>query len=383
MWTLKTYFQRRVEMPARGDGISRRKDGRFMGRAVVETPSGPKRKTVYGKTYDEVKRKLNTLRADADKGLVFDAGSLTVGKYLEAWLTDTVRGTVRESTLGSYCGTVRNYLIPGVGKVKLKNLKPAHLRTLYRETLEAGRSTRTVQYMHTLIKKALKDAIRAELIPHNPAEAVDPPKMQRDEMRPLCAEEVRRLLRTTGEAGDRLSALWTVAVHTGMRPGEMLALTWADVDLGAKTLQVKRALSGGVVSEPKTKRSRRRIGLSSGAVDALRNHRKRQLEERMKRGEFWEDRDLVFPSTVGTHMSGRNLTRAFKAAAASAGLPETVRLYDLRHTCATLLLARNVHPKYVQELLGHASIALTLDTYSHVIPGMDGGTGDAIDAALG
>lgn len=370
-------------MARTGDGITKRGDGRFMGRAVVETPTGTKRKTVYGKTYNEVKKKLNKLRADADGGLVFDAGSLTVGKYLEAWLTDTVRGTVRESTFGSYSLTVRNYLIPGIGKIKLKSLKPMHLRKLYRETLEAGRSTRTVQYMHTLIKKALKDAIRAELIPYNPAEAVDPPKMKREEMRPLSAEEVRRLLDATSEAGDRLSALWTVAVHTGVRPGEMLALTWADVDLGAKTLQVKRALSGGVVSEPKTKRSRRRISLSSGAADALRDHRKRQLEERMQRGGLWEDRDLVFPSTVGTHMSGRNLTRAFKAAALRAGLSETVRLYDLRHTCATLLLSRNVHPKYVQELLGHASIALTLDTYSHVIPGMDGGTGDAIDAALG
>jgi integrase len=352
-----------------------------MGRAVVETPGGPKRKTVYGKTYDEVKKKLNTLRADADKGLVFDAGNVTVGKYLEAWLTHRVKGTVRESTFGSYSRTVNNYLIPGIGKIKLKNLKPMHLRKLYWETLASGRSTRTVQYMHTLTKKALKDAIRGELIPHNPAEAVDPPKMKREEMRPLSAEEVRRLLTVTQD--DRLAALWTVAVHTGMRPGEMLALKWGDVDMDARTLQVRRALSAQVVSEPKTKRSRRRIGLSCGAHAALRDHRKRQLEERMRRGELWEDRDLVFPSSVGTHMSQRNLTRAFKAAAARAGLPETVRLYDLRHTCATLLLSRNVHPKYVQELLGHASIALTLDTYSHVVPGMDGGMGDAIDAALG
>ncbi|MGF1473075.1 MAG: tyrosine-type recombinase/integrase [Rubrobacteraceae bacterium] len=370
-------------MPGKGDGITKRSDGRFMGRAVVETPTGAKRKTVYGKTYDEVRQKLNKLRADADGGLVFDAGKLTVGEYLGAWLTDTVKGTVRESTFGSYSRTVNNYLIPGVGKVKLKNLKPMHLRKLYRETLESGRSTRTVQYMHTLIKKALKDAIRAELIPHNPAEAVDPPKLEREEMRPLSAEEVRKLLSAARKADDRLAAVWAVAVHTGMRPGEMLALTWADVDLDAKTVQVKRALSGGVVTEPKTKRSRRRIGLSTGAVDALRAHRKRQLEERMKRAGLWEDRNLVFPSTVGTHMSQRNLTRAFKVAAERAGLPETVRLYDLRHTCATLLLSRNVHPKYVQELLGHASIALTLDTYSHVIPGMDGGTGDAMDAALG
>ncbi len=287
-------------MPGRGDGITKRADGRFMGRAVVETLSGPKRKSVYGKTYDEVKRKLNTLRADADKGLVFDAGSLTVEKYLEAWLTDTVKGTVRESTFGSYSRTVNNYLIPGVGRVKLKNLKPVQLRKLYRETLESGRSTRTVQYMHTLVKKALKDAIRNELIPHNPAEAVDLPKMKREEMRPLSAEEVRRLL--SGTRDDRLTALWVVAVHTGLRPGEILALTWQDVDMDARTLQVRRALSDGVVSEPKTKRSRRRIGLSSGAANALRDHRKRQLEERMERGGLWQDNGLVFPNATGGPM---------------------------------------------------------------------------------
>ena len=127
-----------------------------MGRAVLETPTGSKRKTVYGKSYDEVKKKLNKHRADADGGLVFDAGGRTVGRYLEAWLADTVRGTVRASTFGSFSRTVNNYLVPGIGTVKLKNLKPAHLRKLYRETLAAGRSTRTVQYMHTLIKKALQ-----------------------------------------------------------------------------------------------------------------------------------------------------------------------------------------------------------------------------------
>jgi integrase len=204
----------------------------------------------------------------------------------------------------------------------------------------------------------------------------------------LNADQVRALLDASEEADDRLRTFYAVAVRTGMRPGEMLALRWSDVDLDANaggnaTARINRSLSDGEFTAPKTARSRRRITLSPATVAALKSHRKRQLEERMSKAGLWEDHDLVFPSSVGTPKSQRNLNREFKAAAKRAGLPEHFKLYDLRHTCATLLLSRNIHPKYVQELLGHASIALTLDTYSHVIPGMDGGTGGAIDEALG
>jgi integrase len=160
-------------------------------------------------------------------------------------------------------------------------------------------------------------------------------------------------------------------------------LKWEDVDLDAGSLRVNRALSGGKLTAPKTKRSRRRIDLSAASVAALRAHRKRQLEERMRLSALWRDHGLVFPSAVGTPLSHRNVVRAFKDLLKRAGLPKSIRLYDLRHTCATLLLGSNVHPKYVQELLGHASIALTLDTYSHVLKGMDGGIGGAMDEALG
>jgi len=177
--------------------------------------------------------------------------------------------------------------------------------------------------------------------------------------------------------------LYILAVATGFRPGEMLALRWSDVDLEAGTLRINRALSDGEFSTPKTPRSRRKIELSGTARTALRTHRKRQLEERMKKAGLWKDHGLVFPSTVGTPLSHRNVVRSFKALLKRAGLPVGTRLYDLRHTCATLLLNGNVHPKYVQELLGHASIAQTLDTYSHVLKGMDSGIGGAMDAALG
>lgn len=253
---------------------------------------------------------------------------------------------------------------------------------------DRGLSARTVCYAHTVLRRALKQAVRWKYIPRNPCDDADPPKVQKDEMRPLDQEQARRLLDTAGQSGpdgapDRFHALYVLAIHTGMRPGELLALKWEDADLEAGILSINRTLSiSGEFAAPKTAKSRRRIRLTAGSVAALRAHRKRQLEERMRLSSLWRDHGLVFPSTVGTPLNYRNVARAFKDLLKRASLPSTVRLYDLRHTCATLLLARNVHPKYVQELLGHASITLTLDTYSHVLPGMDGGAASAIDEAL-
>jgi integrase len=252
---------------------------------------------------------------------------------------------------------------------------------MYREMQDRGLAARTVQYTHAVLHRALKQARRWGIVGRNVAEDVDPPQVKREEIRPLNREQTRALLKAA--EGNRLEALYIVAVHTGMRPGEILALRWDDVNFDFGTLQLNRALSDGEFNAPKTARSRRRIKLTAGSVKALRAHRKRQLEERMQKAGLWKDHGLVFPSTVGTPLSHRNVVRSFKALLKRAGLPASTRLYDLRHTCATLLLSRNVHPKYVQELLGHASIALTLDTYSHVIPGMDGGTASAMEDALG
>ncbi|MEJ7815799.1 MAG: site-specific integrase [Rubrobacter sp.] len=168
-----------------------------------------------------------------------------------------------------------------------------------------------------------------------------------------------------------------------MRPGEMLALRWSNVDLEAGAMRINRALSGSEFTATKTSRSRRKVELSNTARAALRALRKRQLEEQMKKAGLWKDHGLVFPSTIGTPLSHRNVVRSFKALLRRADLPAGTRLYDLRHTCATLLLNSNVHPKYVQELLGHASIVQTLDTYSHVLKGTDSGIGDAMEAAVG
>ncbi len=379
-------------MGKRGNGegtISRRKNGGWMAQYYVHTVGGRKRKTLYGKTRKEVAKKLAKAMVDRDGGLIFDAGKMTVGEYLDRWLSDSARGTVRKSTYDSYKRQLERYVHPALGQLALKKLTELHVQGLYRSMQDRGLSARTVRYTHAILRRALKQAVRWKYIPRNPCDDADPPKLQRDEMRPLDQEQARRLLDTTRHSGpngepDRFHAFYVLAIHTGMRPGELLGLKWEDVDLEAGILSINRTLSiAGEFAAPKTTKSRRRIQLTAGSVAALRAHRKRQLEERMRLSSLWRDHGLVFPSIIGTPLSYRNVVRAFKDSLKRASLPPTVRLYDLRHTCATLLLARNVHPKYVQELLGHASITLTLDTYSHVLPGMDGGAASAIDEALG
>ena len=185
---------------------------------------------------------------------------------------------------------------------------------------------------------------------------------------------------------DRLEALYVIAVQTGMRQGELLALKWHDVDLENATVSVRRTIttSGGriLLGESKTKKSRRTIRLTDAAVRALRDHLARQMEEIERLGDLYTDDGLVFTSGVGTIINPTNLRkRSFASLLKRANLPK-IRFHDLRHTCATLLLVRNVHPKYVQELLGHANIAITLDTYSHVIPGMGDHAARAMEDAL-
>jgi integrase len=367
-----------------GEGsITRRKDGLYMARYTVQTATGTKRKTLYGKNREDVAEKLVDALSNRNQGLVFDAGSQTVGEYMEQWLQTSARESARESTYESYRNQVRRYVVPAIGRVKLKRLSAMQIQGMYRAMLDRGLSPRTVQYAHAVLHRALRQAVRWGLVPRNVSEDVDRPRIRPEEIRPLNRHQARHLLNTAGESGDRFEALYVLALHTGMRPGELLGLKWEDVNFDEGGLQLNRALAGKNLTAPKTKRSRRRIDLSTASIAALKAHCKRQLEERMQKAGLWRDHGLVFPSTVGTPLFHRNVVRAFKNLLKRAGLPQSTRLYDLRHTCATLLLGSNVHPKYVQELLGHASIALTLDTYSHVLKGMDGGIGDAMDETLG
>ncbi len=378
-------------MGKRGNGegtISRRKNGGWTAQYVVHTAEGRKRRTVYGKTRQEVAAKLAKALTDREHGLVFDAGALTVGEYLYRWLSDCLQDTVKPSTYSSYDQLVRKHIVPALGRVRLKALASAHVRGLLRDKLDAGLSPRTVQYIRFVLRKALDQAVTDNMIPRNPAASVKSPQVRREEIKPLSPEQSRLFLRAATNAEDRLQALYVLAIHCGLRQGELLALKWEDVDLEAGTLQVRRSLSGSkdgrpTFNTPKTAKSRRRVRLTAGATDALKRHRKRQLEERMKVAGLWRDYGLVFTTEIGTPLDRHNLVeRAFKPLLKKAGLPK-IRFHDLRHTCATLLLSRGVHPKIVQEFLGHATIAITLDTYSHVLPGMGDTAAGAMNDALG
>lgn len=378
-------------MGKRGNGegsISRRKNGGWMAQYAVYTMAGRKRKTIYSKTRKDVAARLATALSDREGGLVFDAGTLTVEEYLERWLSDCVRDTVKASTYSSYKQLANKHAVPTLGRIRLKTLTATHVRGLLREKLDAGLSPRTVQYVRFVLRKALDQAVADNLIPRNPVAGVKSPQVRREEIRPLSPEQARLFLRTAAETSDRLEALYVVAIHCGLRQGELLALKWEDLDLEAGTLQVRRSLSGSndghpVFTTPKTSKSRRQVRLTAGATEALKRHRRRQLEERLRIVGLWRDNDLVFTAETGTPLDRHNLCqRSFKPLLEKAGL-SGIRFHDLRHTCATLLLTKGVHPKIVQELLGHSTIAITLDTYSHVLPGMGDAAAGAMDEALG
>lgn len=374
----------------RGNGegyIGKRKDGRWEGKYTVQTSAGPKRKSVFGKTRAEVAKKLARAIADAEGRIFTEERDLTVGEYLDRWLKDVVEGAVRPSTFGRDKSLVNNHAQPALGHIKLKNLTALHLQGFYRDRLDWGLSGSSVQKIHHVLHKALSQAARWNLISRNPADAASAPRPNPKPMRPLSEDEARRLL--SAARGNRLEALYVLAVHVGLRHGELLGLRWDDVDLEGGTIRVRRTLTrdGGKVSlgEPKTKKSRRTVRLTQRAADALKRHRARQAEEKLKAGVLYGDRGLVFATRTGGLINPSNLRRKSLAPLlARAGLGgQGITVHDLRHTCASLLFQRNVHPKFVQELLGHASVAITLDTYSHMLPGMGGEAASAMDDALG
>jgi integrase len=371
----------------RGNGegtITRRKDGRWEARYTVQSGTGPKRGVLYGKTRAEVANKLTKAMADRNGGLAFDAGSLSVGEFLDRWLADSVRDTVRQGTYERHEELIRLHIRPALGRLKLKALTPAHVQGFYRDRLDSGLSPATVQKIHVVLHKALSQAARWNLVPRNATEAVKAPRPAPKEMHPLSPDEARRLLEAA--RGDRIEALYVLAVHTGMRQGELLGLKWQDVDLEGGVIRIRRTLTRNrgrlILGEPKTKKSRRTVRLAETAVRVLREHLERQIGEIERLGDLYRDQGLVFTTRVGTPINPTHIRRrSFAPLLKRAGLP-SIRFHDLRHTCATLLLSRNVHPKYVQELLGHATIAITLDTYSHVLPGMGDQTAAAMESAL-
>lgn len=348
-----------------------------------DTTIGRRRKWLYGKTRKEVADKLTVALRARQQGLPQADDRRSVGAYLAEWLEST-KGSVRPRTWERYEQYVRVHATPVIGRVVLSRLAPQHLQQLYANRIEAGLSESSVAHLHSVMHTALRQAEAWGAVQRNVARLVNPPRVRRHEMRTLSPAEARMLLQAA--SSDRYEALFAVAVSTGMRLGELLGLRWRDVQLDAATLRVIASLQatkeGYQFVEPKSARSRRQIALTQTAVAALRRHRAAQALERFRHGRVWHDLDLVFTSENGGPVDDTNLrTRHFYPLLARAGLPR-LRLHDLRHTAATLMLGRGVHPKIASEMLGHSQIAVTLDLYSHVTPTMQRDAAATIDAVL-
>jgi integrase len=360
----------------------------------VDVPAGPdgkrRRRSVGGfKTKREAKAaEAEALRRIRD-GVFVEPSRLTVGAYLtEVWLP-SMASQVRATTLGGYRHNVRAYLVPRLGDIPLQRLTAARVGAFCGELVTSGGqggrplSPKTVRYVHTTLRRALRDAVADGLMVRNVAAQARPPRARRVEMRTWTAVEVGTFLASVRE--DRLYAAWLLLATLGLRRGELLGLRWLDVDLTTGRIAIRHTLvmvdGKPATAEPKTGKGRRSLTLAPDVLDALRAHRAQQVAERLSWGADYTDSGLVVTTEQGRPMHPETFSGLFTRLAARAGLP-AIRLHDLRHSTASILLARGVHPKVVSELLGHATIALTLDTYSHVIPSLQSEAAAVMAAAV-
>jgi integrase len=350
-----------------------------------------KSKRAEGSTKKEAQAELAQIVANVNGGTHVATSKLTVAGYVtDVWLP-SVRPSLRESTLAGYSILIHKHVIPGIGGTRLQKLTVSQLDSWYASLLTSGRrdgkgglSRKTVANIHRVLRKALGDAVRKGLLSRNVGDFAQVPK-DRDaghkEMATWSGTEVRTFLDFT--RGNRLHPAFVVAAATGMRRGELLGLRWTDLDLKAGRLSVRQTLltvdNRISWSTPKTPRSRRSIDLDKGTVGVLRSWRKAQAEERLLVGAGYQDNGLVFCNADGTPLQPASFSRSFERLVERSGLP-AIRLHDLRHTHATLALAAGLHPKVVSERLGHSTVSLTLDVYSHAVPGMQRDAAEQIAA---
>lgn len=364
----------------RGEGaVYRRSDGRW--EAQLRLRDG-RRTSLYARSRRRAIEKLADAGWRVDHGLPLHAAKRRLGDYLDYWL-EVTRHRVRPTTLEAYELNVRR-LQPHLGSLPLARLEAAVIQAAYDRLLKAGLSERSVEQMHSVLHRALYQAMHWGLIASNPTELVAPPRPRKREMTALTLDQLQRLLATT--KNERWYPLWVILSTAGLRIGEALAVGWESVNLETQRLAVVRSLQrrrglGLVFAEPKTARSRRSIYLSVVACQALREHRQRQQRLVASR-PGWLGSGLVFANRLGGPQDSGSVTSALNRALLRAGLPH-VRVHDLRHTTASVLLAGGANPKVVQDLLGHSSVLTTLNTYSHVTQSLSHLAAGTIDHMLG
>lgn len=379
----------------RGPGIWEIKVDRPRARGVG------KRSTIYERVHGtrvDAELKLAAIKQALEQETYIDPSKLTVKQWLELWLSDHAKHRVSAKTFERYSQIVRGHLIPALGAHRLRRLEPLHIQTAYAAVLRNGRrrsgkggkmiehpplSPQTVKHHHRVLSQALKQACRLKLRIDNPAADVDPPRPKRTEMKILDQAQTGTLLRAA--EGSWMYVPVLLAVTTGLRRGEVLGLRWRDVDLDRGALSVAQTLEqtrseGLAFKPPKTDRSRRQIPLVPFTVEPLRAHRARQAGDRLRAGTIWADNDLVCCRADGMPLSPRQVTKSFSILVRRLGFK--VRFHDLRHTHLSQLLAAGVNVKVVSERAGHAGVAITLDVYAHVMPGMQEDAVNRLDAAL-
>jgi integrase len=369
-----------------GDGsIFQRSDGRWVARL---RDSAGRPRYLYAKDRAHAKQRLTEAQTVVHTGQPFPDQRMTFGRYLLDWVAGLGAASVKPRTVAYYETYVRRHLLTSdLAQKPLSRLEPADLRRLYAAKLNSGLSSTSVHHIHAVIHVALQRAVDDGILGRNVAALVgrsNRPKVRRVEMNTIAdGDQPRRFLEAAKR--ERLEALLLLAITTGMRRGELLALRWKDVDLDRGTLAVTGSLQGVSrptlnIATPKSGKSRS-VALGTTAVNVLREHRKHQAQEQLLVGGEWRDLGLVFSTEFGDFLSPTTLRLALRRTLTRADLP-AIRFHDLRHSAATLMLSRGVHPKMASEMLGHSTIAITLDLYSHVTANMQRQAADAIDSAL-
>jgi integrase len=370
----------------RGEGsIRRRTDGRWEGSVELETDAGGrKRRSVYGRTRAETAAKIRRLQSEVAAGRPVIDERTRLGDFLDTWLEEVVKPKRSHGHWRNCESHIRLHIKPVVGRVPLAKLSPADVERLLNGLRAKRYSDDTVRLVHATLRAALTVARRWRMVRENVATLVEPVSVRRIEVQPFSEEEVGRLLEAART--DRLGAYLTVALALGLRPGEARALRWDDIDLDGPYPNVRiraafrRTAGGHGLAEPKA-RSRRTVALPEECTSSLREHQRRQQKERLAAGEDWQDGGFVFTTTTGHTLSESAVARWFARLRSEVGIDHG-RLYDCRHTAASLLLAQGVHPRVIMDVLGHSTFRLTMDTYAHVLPATLREAASAMDAAL-
>jgi integrase len=377
--------RRKRSKRSNGEGtITLRDDGRWAGAISLGTDDGKRRRRwVYGKTQTEVADKLLALRTQQKNNGRPDYDNQTTGEFLTYWLEHIVRGTRRPSTYSTYITHVRKHFIPAFGDVPLRSLAPEHVQDWVTAEIKGGIKASTTRVMLIVLRAALNQAVEWQRIPRNVAVVVKSPRPEKSQVTILTPEQARQLL--DAAKGNRLEAVYRVALSIGLRMGEALGLRWKDVDLDARRLEVTSALQsttfGLILGEPKTRTSYRTIELPGKLVSALREHHMRQQQERYVAGLDWQENDLVFCRIDGRPMHSATVLSSFKRLLKRAGLPP-MRFHGLRHSCVSLLAAQGLSQRQAMELLGHASIHQTMNVYTHVYDERKRDAADLMDQLL-